>query len=121
MKQKITIFLFFSVFILVLSMAWYYSFADDNRHKERSGYQKISDRDDDDDDNGRHRNRNRQRQRDHRRSQSTLKPVNNITYEAECGACHFLYQPENGAFVEAQKAVPPTEAVQRGKYVRSKS
>jgi hypothetical protein len=94
MKQKIKALLFFAVFILGLNATWHYSFADDDNHKEKSWYHKILDWDDDDDDNDRHRKRNRKRNRDNDHDGSYLKPVNNPTYEAECGECHFLYQPE---------------------------
>ncbi len=93
MNQKIKMLLLFTVFIFVLTVAWNYSFADDDDHKEKSWYHKILDWDDDDD-NDRHRKRNRKRRRDNDHNGSYLKPVNNPTYEAECGECHFLYQPE---------------------------
>ena len=97
MKQKIKVLTFFAVFIFVLNATWHYSFADDDDHKEKSWYHKILDWDDDDDDNDdndRHRKRNRKRHRDNDHDGSYLKPVSNPTYEAECGECHFLYQPE---------------------------
>jgi len=93
MNQKIKVLLLFTVFILIFTGAWDYSLADDDDHKEKSWYHKILDWDDDDDDNGRHRKRNRKRHRDNDHDGSYLKPVNNPTYEAECGECHFLYQP----------------------------
>jgi hypothetical protein len=92
MNQKIKVLSLLAVFILVLTGAWNYSLADDDDHKEKSWYHKILDRDDDD--NHQHRKRNRKRHRDHDHDGSYLKPVNNPTYEAECGECHFLYQPE---------------------------
>jgi len=93
MNQKIKMLLLFTVFIFVLTVTWNYSFADDDDHKEKSWYHKILDWDDDDE-NDRHRKRNRKRRRDNDHNGSYLKPVNNPTYEAECGECHFLYQPE---------------------------
>ncbi len=66
------------------------AYADDD-HKEKRWYHKVLDWDDDDDDD-QHRKRTRKRHRDH--DGSYLKPVSNPTYEAECGECHFLYQPE---------------------------
>jgi len=92
MKQKIKVLLLFAVFILVLNVTWHYSFADDNNHKEKNWYHKILNKDDDD--KGQHRERNRKRHRDNDHDESYLKPVNNPTYEAKCGGCHFLYQPE---------------------------
>ncbi len=94
MKPKIKTALFFASLILVLNATWHYSFADDDEHKEKNGYHNIQDRDDDDGDNSRHRKRNRKRHRDHDHDGSYFKPVSNSTYEAACGECHFLYQPE---------------------------
>ena len=92
MNQKIKVLSLLAVFILILTGAWNYSLADDDDHKEKSWYHKILDWDDDD--NHQHRKRHRERHRDHDHDGSYLKPVNNPTYEAECGECHFLYQPE---------------------------
>ncbi|MGV7225113.1 MAG: diheme cytochrome c [Nitrospinales bacterium] len=94
MKQKIKVLLLLAIFILDLTGAWNYSLADDDDRKEKSWYHKILDWDDDDDDNDQHRKRNRKRHHDDDHDGSYLKPVNNATYEAECGECHFLYQPE---------------------------
>ena len=97
MNQKIRVLLLFTCFILYLTGAWNYSLADDDGHKEKSWYHKILDWDDDDDDdhhNDQHRKRNRKRNRDNDHDGSYLKPVTNATFEAECGQCHFLYQPE---------------------------
>ena len=89
-KTKIIIFLAF-VFIIsngTLSL----SVADDD-HKEKKWYQKILDHDDEND-NGRHRKRKRERNRGNDHNESYLRQVNNPYYEEECGACHFVYQPE---------------------------
>lgn len=94
MKQKLKVLLFFAVFILVFNATWNSPLADDDDHKEKSWFHKILDWDDDDDDNDQHRKRNRKRHRDNDHDGSYLKPANNPTYEAECGECHFLYQPE---------------------------
>jgi len=94
LNRKTKLIIFFAVFILVVNATWNYSFADDDDHKEKSWYHKILDWDDDDDDNDQHRKRNRKRHRDNDHDGSYLKPVNNPTYEAECGECHYLYQPE---------------------------
>ena len=89
--------LFFAVFILVFTTSWHNSLADDSDHKEK-GYNKILDSDDDDDDedddNDRQRKRNRKRQRGNDHDGSYLNSVKNPIYEATCGECHFLYQPE---------------------------
>jgi hypothetical protein len=92
MNQKKKVLLLFTFFIFVLSGAWNYSLADDDDHKEKSRYHKI--RDWDDDDNHQHHKRHHKSHHDHDHDGSYLKPVNNPTYEAECGQCHFLYQPE---------------------------
>ena len=50
--------------------------ADDNGHRERKRYQK------------------RERNHSENKSKRHLAPVNNATYRAHCGECHFVYQPE---------------------------
>ena len=77
--------MFFFIFCGVLN----FSIADDD-HKEKGWFHKILDWDNNNDDNGRHRKRHRDNDHDG----SYLKPVTNATFEAECGQCHFLYQPE---------------------------
>ncbi len=95
MNRKIKVLIIFAAFILFLNGIWNYSLADDVNRKEKSWYHKILEwANDDDDDNGQHRRRNRKRHRNYDHDGSYLKPVNNPTYEAECGECHFLYQPE---------------------------
>ena len=91
-KTKLTIFLaaFFFIFCGILN----FSIADDDEHKEKRWYHKILDWDDDDDKNHKHRKRKRKRHRDNEHYGSYLKPVNNPIYKEECGACHFVYQPE---------------------------
>ncbi len=79
---------YFLLFLLPLSVA----IADDDNHKEdKKWYKQIFN---DDDENGQNRKRSRKRHRDNDHDVSYLKPVNNPTYEAGCGECHFLYQPE---------------------------
>ncbi len=95
MNKKIKL-LIFSTFILFLfSGALYLAVADDD-HKEKKWYQKIMDHDDDDehDRKDKHRERKRERNRDDEHHDSYLRQVNNPTYKDECGACHFVYQPE---------------------------
>lgn len=91
-KTKLTIFL--AAFFFIFGGALTFSIADDDDHKEKTWYHKILDWDDDDDENHKHRKRNRKRHRDNEHYGSYLKPVNNPTYKEECGACHFVYQPE---------------------------
>jgi hypothetical protein len=40
------------------------------------------------------RNRHRERHRNDDNGRSYLKPVTDLTYKENCGACHFPYQPE---------------------------
>jgi hypothetical protein len=76
MKQKIKV-LFVAVFILVFYPTRHSALAENDVYEEKSWYYKIRDWNDSDDHYG-----------------SYLKPVNNPTYEAKCGECHFPYQPE---------------------------
>ena len=87
-----TIFLgiFFFIFYGVLD----FSVADDDDHKEKTWNHKILDWDDDDDKNHKNRKRNRKRHRNNDHDGRYLKPAKNPTYREECGACHFVYQPE---------------------------
>ena len=93
MLLKIKALLFFTIFMLVFNASWHNSLADSDDHKEEGSY-KILDSDDDDDDDDDDNDRHRKRRRDKDHDGSYLKSVNNPTYEAECGECHFLYQPE---------------------------
>ena len=63
------------VFLLTANGILYTALADHNDHKKTRNHEK--------------RDRNHS---DH--DESSLKPVNNPTYETTCGECHFLYQPE---------------------------
>jgi hypothetical protein len=45
-----------------------------------------------DDDKGRHRERTREQHG--KRGRDHIRPVSNTAYREECGACHFVYQPE---------------------------
>ncbi len=94
MKKKIKLPILLALVLIIFSGALYLAAADDN-HKEKRWYQKIFDHDDDDnDDKGKHRERKRERHGDNDHYESYLKPVNNPTYNEQCGACHFVYQPE---------------------------
>lgn len=95
MNGKTTLTMFLTFILIVFSGALYLAAADDD-HKEKSWFHKILDwdNDDDHDDDHKHRKRNRKRHRDNEHDGSYLKPVNNLTYKEECGACHFAYQPE---------------------------
>lgn len=70
-----------------LNGSWHLLLADDDDYKEKSWYHKILDWDDDHDDDHKYRKRNCKRHRDNDHDGSYLKPVNNPTYEVECGEC----------------------------------
>lgn len=80
---------FLVALILALSGVSDSALADHDKDNERRWY-----RDHDDEEDGKHRRRSRERHRDNGREGRYLKPVNNPTYKEECGACHFVYQPE---------------------------
>ncbi|MBN2124442.1 MAG: diheme cytochrome c [Deltaproteobacteria bacterium] len=67
---------FLVAFLLMLSGPLYKTLADHDGHQEKRQYQKG--------------------QRDHsgQNGRRDLSPVNDSTYRANCGACHFAYQPE---------------------------
>jgi len=69
--------------ILLINGVLIKALADDDDHEEKKWY-KIFDRDDDDD----HHNSSKKHKKKY------ITPVNNPTYEEECGGCHFPYQPE---------------------------
>lgn len=71
------------LFIMPFSVA----FADDDDHRgdKTKWYKKIFDHDDDDDHDDAHD--------DDDHENKYLTPVNNDTFNQECGACHFAYQP----------------------------
>jgi hypothetical protein len=74
--------------------------ADHDEHKKEKWYQKIFDLDSDDNDSDHERGKKKKRYQKKYRNDSEhyakeyLTPLNNQTYFAECGACHFAYQPE---------------------------
>ncbi len=76
---------FFVALILLINGVFIMALADDDDHEEKKWYKKIFDRDDDDD----HHNSSKKHTQ-----KKYITPVNNSTYEEECGACHFPYQPE---------------------------
>jgi hypothetical protein len=85
---------FLVALLLLANGAFNFAWADHDEHKETKWYQKIFDwddndhNDDDDDDNDDDRNNSK------RHSERYLNPVNNPTYQEQCGGCHFVYQPE---------------------------
>jgi len=78
---------------LILFNGLPFSAVADDDYKERKWYQKIFDYDDEND-KSRHRKRQREHHRGDDHNNKYLRQVNNPTYEEECGACHFVYQPE---------------------------
>lgn len=88
-KIKVTLFsvCIFIMFNDVLSLA-----VADADPKEMKGYQKRLDHDDDD--QGKHRERNGIGHGEDDHTQNHLGKVNHPIYEEECGACHFVYQPQ---------------------------
>lgn len=96
MTKKTTAFIIWLLFCALITVPFFLAYADDD-HREKRWYHKIldwDDDDDDDDDKGKHRKRKRERRRDGDHSNRFIKPVNNSVYKEECGACHFVYQPE---------------------------
>ncbi len=75
----------FVALILLINGVFIKALADDDAHEEKKWYKRIFDRDNDDDD---HHNSSKKYKKKY------ISPVNNETYEEECGACHFPYQPE---------------------------
>jgi hypothetical protein len=79
-----------AAFFLLANGALSVALADHDDHKEKRWHQRIFDWDDDDDDDDHKKDRNDSKH--HRKRYLT--PVDNPTYREECGACHFVYQPE---------------------------
>ena len=78
MKKTTRSTLFFAFILIFLSGMFSLATADDDsKEKGHESSQHEQNDDDDDDDDERH-----------------MRPVNNSTYKAACGACHFAYQPE---------------------------
>ncbi len=81
MNKRLKLLAIFAVIFLFANGPYYVAVADHGYGKEKSWHEKLFDRDDDDDDEKHHRKR-------------YLAPVSNAAYKEECGACHFVYQPE---------------------------
>ena len=73
---------FIVALILLTNGVFIKALADDD-HKGKTWYKKIFDSNDDDDPHN-----------SSKKYKKNITPVNNPTYEEECGACHFPYQPE---------------------------
>ena len=68
------------------------AYADDD-HKEKKWGNLLADGKGDNDDNG-HQKRKQDRHRDGDHGNNSVKSPANPTYQSQCGACHFAYQPE---------------------------
>lgn len=81
MNKRLKLLAVLTVLFLFANGAHYVAVADHGYGKGKRWQKRIFDRDDKDDDEKHHRKR-------------YLAPVSNATYKGECGACHFVYQPE---------------------------
>ena len=91
MSKKSKSIIFLTFILIFFNVPLFLAVADDN-HKEK-WYQTISDQDDEDE--GKHRKRKHEHHHgddDHKKNY--LRPIKNPVYKEECGACHFVYQPE---------------------------
>ncbi|MBW2142417.1 MAG: cytochrome C, partial [Deltaproteobacteria bacterium] len=75
MKSLLKWSLFLTVLFLVTGGVLHFASADHDKEERRQ----------------RHRNRDRIHSEDYARG--ALKPVDNPTFQDECGSCHFAYQP----------------------------
>ena len=85
--------------LLMICLVWgtlfipsFLAYADDD-HKENKWNVLLADGGKDDD-NCKHQKRKRKHHQNRGNDSSDITPVNNSVYQAECGACHFAYQPE---------------------------
>lgn len=93
MDHKTMFFIFCLVFGTLFSIPSFLVYADDD-HKENKWGNLLADEKGDNDDNG-HQKRKQGRNRDGGdHGNSSVKSLANPTYQSQCGACHFAYQPE---------------------------
>ncbi|MBT8340794.1 MAG: hypothetical protein HKP58_04050 [Desulfatitalea sp.] len=92
MNKKTKLIMFLTFILFLFSGVHYLAMADD--HKEKKWYQKKADHDDDHSHKDKHRKRKRERNTDDEHHENNLRQVNNPVYKEECGACHYVYQPE---------------------------
>ena len=88
---------FLVALFLLTNGAFYGALADHHKHKQKSWYHKVFDWDDDNyHDRGKKKKRHQKRYRNDSKhyGKRYLTPVNNPIFKEECGACHFVYQPE---------------------------
>ncbi len=92
MDHKTMLFIFCLVFGTLFSIPSFLAYAEDD-HKENKWGNLLADGKGDNDDSD-HQKRKQGRHRDGDHGNSSVKSLANPTYQAQCGACHFAYQPE---------------------------
>jgi len=93
MNQVRSSVVFLVALLFLANGAFNFVWADHDEHKEKKWHQKIFDWDDNDHNDDHDEDNDDQNNAKHR-SEGYLNPVNNPTYQEQCGACHFVYQPE---------------------------
>jgi len=92
MDHKTMLLIICLVFSTLFFIPSFLAYADDD-HKEKKWRALLANGEKKDDDNGKHQKRKRERHQNSDNRHNDIKPVNNSVYQAECGACHFAYQP----------------------------
>jgi len=92
MDHKTMLLIFCLVFGILFSIPSFLVYAEDD-HKENKWGNLLADGKGDNDDSG-HQKRKQDRHRDGDHGNSSVKSLANPTYQSQCGACHFAYQPE---------------------------
>ncbi len=92
MDHKTILLMICLVFGNLVSIPSFLVYADDD-HRENKLGNLLADGKGDNDDNG-HQKRKRDRYRDGDHGNNSVKSPANPTYQSQCGACHFAYQPE---------------------------
>lgn len=93
MEYKTRLLIICLVFSTLFFIPSFLAYADDD-HKEKKWSILLADGEREDDDNGNHQKRKQKRHHNSDNHHRDIKPANNPVYQAECGACHFAYQPE---------------------------
>ncbi|MCM2286710.1 MAG: diheme cytochrome c [Desulfobacula sp.] len=92
MDHKTMLFIFCLIFGILFSIPSFLAYADYD-HKENKWGNLLAEGKGDNDDSD-HQKRKQDRHRDGDHGNSSVKSLANPTYQAQCGACHFAYQPE---------------------------
>jgi hypothetical protein len=92
MYHKTMFFMFCLVFVTLFSIPSFLVYADDD-HKENKRGNLLADGNGDNDDNCQQK-RKQDHHRDGDHGNGSVKSLANPTYQFQCGACHFAYQPE---------------------------